>query len=164
MKRAVSITKNIEMNQEFYFASPFTKFKIDEIYNSHYTGSPLWNLFGNEALQFESYYNRAVKIVFDLLYATHRHLIEPITGHSHVRLTLASRFLGFMDQIKKSQKIIPKPLLSYIQCDVRSKTGYNLRKIMLQTDKLNGSELKKKTYPSRSTTPPQLKTNGRKIW
>ena len=66
VKRAVAITKNIEMNQEFYFASPFTKFKINEIYNSHYTGSPLWNLFGNQALQFESYYNRAVKIMFDL--------------------------------------------------------------------------------------------------
>ena len=81
--------------------------------------------------------------MFDLPYATHRHLIEPITGHSHVRLTLASRFLGFMDQIKKSQTIIPKMLLSHIQCDVRSTTGYNLRKIMLQTDKLNVSELRK---------------------
>ena len=81
--------------------------------------------------------------MFDLPYATHRHLIEPITGHSHVRLTLASRFLGFMDQIKKSQTIIPKMILSHIQCDVRSTTGYNLRKIMLQTDKLNVSELKK---------------------
>ena len=84
--------------------------------------------------------------MFDLPYATHQHLIEPINGQSHVRLTLASRFLGFMDQIKKSHKIIPKMLLSHIQCDVRSTTGYNLRKIMLQTDKLNVSELRKDSW------------------
>ena len=81
--------------------------------------------------------------MFDLPYATHRHLIEPITGHRHVRLTLVSRFLGFIEQIRRSQKIIPKMLLSQIQCDVRSTTGCNLRKIVLQTDKLSVSDLKK---------------------
>ena len=143
VKKAVTITKNIELNMEFHFASPFTKFEINKIYNTHYTGSPLWDLFGEEALQFESCYNKSVKIMFDLPYATHRHLIEPITGHRHVRLTLVSRFLGFIEQIRRSQKIIPKMLLSQIQCDVRSTTGRNLRKILLQTDKLSVSDLKK---------------------
>jgi hypothetical protein len=127
IKRAVFATKNIELNNEFYFASPFTKFRINGIYNTHYTGSPLWNLFSDEALRFESCYNRAVKIMFNLRLATHRHLIEPVTGHKHVRIILVSRFLGFIDQIRNSQKIIPKILLSHIQHDVRSTTGLNLR-------------------------------------
>ena len=143
IKRAVFATKNIELNNEFYFASPHTKFQINQIYNTHYTGSPLWNLFSDEALKFESCYNKAVKIMFDLPLATHRHLIEPVTGHRHVRITLASRFLGFIDQIRKSQKIIPKMLLSHIQHDVRSTTGLNLRKIMLQTKKVNVNDLTK---------------------
>ena len=141
IKRAACITKNIELNREFHFSTAETKFKINQIYNSHYTGSPLWNLFDAECLQFESSYNRSVKIMYDLPLATHRHLIEPITKHQHVRKTLASRFLGFIDQIKKSPKLIPRILLSQIQNDVRSTTGQNLRKLLLQTDKLNVEHL-----------------------
>lgn len=143
IKRAVCATKNIELNQEFYFADPYTKFRINQIYNSHYTGSPLWNLFDAEAVQFESTYNKSVKIMFDLPLATHRHLIEPITNQKHVRIILVSRFLGFIDQIRKSEKIIPKMLLNLIKCDVRSTTGLNLRNIMLQTDKLSVDNLRK---------------------
>ena len=73
----------------------------------------------------------------------HRHLIETVTGHKHVRKILASRFLGFIEQIRKSQKIIPKMLLSHIQHDVRSTTGLNLRKIMLQTSKTSVNDLRK---------------------
>ena len=143
IKRAVCATKNMEINREFYFASSETKFKINLIYNTHYTGSLLWNLFNDEAIQFERTYNKSVKIMFDLPWATHRHLIEPITNQRHVRITLISRFLGFIDQIKRSQKIIPKMLLSHIMQDVRSTTGLNLRKIMLQTDKLSVAQLSK---------------------
>jgi hypothetical protein len=143
IKRATCVNKNIKLNQEFYFADSQTKLKINQIYNSHYTGSPIWNLFDAEAIHFESSYNKSVKIMFDLPFATHRHLIEPVTNQKHVRLTLVSRFLGFMDQIKKSQKLIPKMLLSHIQYDVRSTTGQNLRKIMLQTNKLSVDQLKK---------------------
>ena len=87
IKRAVCATKNMEINREFYFASSETKFKINGIYNSHYTGSPLWNLFNDEGIQFESTYNKSVKIMFDLSWATHHHLIEPITNQRHVRIT-----------------------------------------------------------------------------
>ena len=81
--------------------------------------------------------------MFDLPLATQRHLIKPVTGHKHVRIILVSRFLGFIDQIRNSQKIIPKMLLSHIQHDVRSTTGLNLRKIMLQTNKVSVNDLRK---------------------
>ena len=76
--------------------------------------------------------------MYDLPYATHRHLIEPVTNARHVRNTLISRFLGFIEQI-----IIPKLLLSQIMYDVRSTTRYNLRMIMLQTNKLSVAQLSK---------------------
>ena len=143
IKRACYVNKNIELNQEFYFADARTKFKINEIYNSHYTGSPLWNLFNEEAIRLESSYNKSVKIMFDLPIGTHRHLIEPITKQKHLRITLLSRFMGFIEQIKKSEKLIPKMFLSHIMSDVRSTTGLNLRNILLQTNKLSVDELKK---------------------
>ena len=160
IKRAVCATKNFELNQEFYFANPQTKLKINQIYNTHYTGCPLWNLFDAEAVQFESTYNKSIKLMFDLPLATHRHLIEPITGQSHVRIILVSRFLGFIDQIRNSHKTIPKMLLSHIRCDVRSTTGVNLRKIMLQTDKLSVDQLNKDDISSLSYHP----TSPENIW
>ena len=105
VKRAVYINKCIELNQEFYFADPFTKLKICEIYNGHYTGSPLWDLFGSEAVHLESSYNRNVKIVFDLPLATHRNLIEPVTRRRHLRII---RFKSFIEQLKKLAKLILK--------------------------------------------------------
>ena len=92
-KNAQYVAKNIELNQEFSFAHPNTKLKINQIYNSHYSGSPLWNLFGRGSLSIESSYNRSVKVMFDLPYATHRSLIEPLTASSHVKLILIKRFL-----------------------------------------------------------------------
>ena len=94
--------------------------------------------------------------MYDVPLATHRHLIEPITNQRHVRLTLVSRFLGFIDQIKTSQKIIPKMLLSLIKYDVRSTTGLNLRKILLQTEKLDVDSLCKDDCSSLSYHPTPL--------
>jgi hypothetical protein len=110
IKRATFVNKNIELKQEFHFADPKTKFKINQIYNSHFTGSPIWNMFSAESLRFESSYNRSVKIMFDLPYATHRHLIKTITEAKHLRTILVSRFPGFIEQIRKSDKIMPRLL------------------------------------------------------
>ena len=45
------------------------------------------------------------------------------------------RFLGFLNQIRKSSKKITSHILSEILSDVRSTTGSNMRKIMLLTDR-----------------------------
>ena len=45
MKRGIYIQRNCELNQEFSHCDPMTKMKTNHIYNSHMTGSPLWNLF-----------------------------------------------------------------------------------------------------------------------
>jgi hypothetical protein len=54
VKRANYIDKNIELNQEFYFAHPSTKVNLNQIYNSHHSGSPLWDLFGQGAASIEA--------------------------------------------------------------------------------------------------------------
>ena len=48
-KRARFIQTNNEICQEFNFAHPDTKATLDWIYNSHFTGSPIWvfNLEGS---------------------------------------------------------------------------------------------------------------------
>ena len=64
VKRAVYITKNKELNQEFYFSHPETKFEVNKIFNTNYTGSLLWNLFSDEAVKLESSYKENLRSSF----------------------------------------------------------------------------------------------------
>ena len=91
VKRENYVTTNVELNKEFYFSRPDTKFNINQIYNSHYTGSPLWNLFSPEVMQLEGSYNKSIKLIFDVPFDTHRNLIEPISGTTHVKIVLQKR-------------------------------------------------------------------------
>ena len=141
VKNACYIQKNMELNQEFYFAHPETRFRINQIYNSHYSSSPLWDLFGNGARKIESSYNRSVKIMLGLPYNTHRCLIEPLTNSMHVKRVLIKRFLSFLDMITKSSKQAIKMLLETAKHDVRSVTGRNMREIMLLTGKISVNEV-----------------------
>ena len=48
IKRAQFVQKSCELQQEFSFAHPNTKIQINNIFNCHFTGSPLWDLSSNE--------------------------------------------------------------------------------------------------------------------
>ena len=39
------------LNQEFHYAHPLTKVKINNIFNTHFYGSQLWDLFSVEAIR-----------------------------------------------------------------------------------------------------------------
>ena len=143
VKNAMYIEKNIQLNQEFYFAHPATKLLVNRIYNTHFSGSPLWNLFGSGAIKIESSYNRSVKIMLDLPFPTHRKLIEALTEVKHVKKVLISRFLGFMEKITSSSKHAIKMLMDTSKKDVRSVTGGNYRNIMLLLGKTSIEDVKK---------------------
>ena len=78
IKKARYVSRNIELNQEFYFSTAETRMTINEVYNSSWFGSVLYNLYGVEAVKLESSYNRSIKIMMDLPFGTHRALIEPL--------------------------------------------------------------------------------------
>ena len=134
-KRAQYITKNNELIQEFSFSHPDAVMRVNQIYNTHFTGSPLWDLFSTEAVKLENTWNKSVRLMMDVPISTHRNLIEPISRYPHLRKVLIKRFLKFLDQIRRSSKMVPKLLLTVIQNNVRSTTGSNLRNILLQTAK-----------------------------
>ena len=134
---------NNSLCQEFYFAHPESKVKVNNIYNGHWTGSQLWRFGSTELQKLEGTYkyNRSIKIMFDLPLATHRYFIEPLTGLPHVRRILASRFLKFINMIRSSDKKAVVELLDLVQSDVRTTTGHNLRSIMLEAGRHHIGEL-----------------------
>ena len=136
-KRCQYITKNNDILQEFFSSHPESLLKVNQIYNTHFTGSALWKLFCEDSTRMESVWNKSVKLMMDLPLSTHRRLIEPLSDSLHISKILVKRFLGFLSQIEKSGKFIAKQLLNVVKFDVRSTTGFNLRKIMLCGQKTN---------------------------
>ena len=142
VKRAQFIDKNCEINQEFYFAHPDTRFKLNRIYNGHFTGSPMWYLFCKESEMLENSFNVSFRATYDLPRSTHRYFVEAVTNQKHVKSVLIKRFLSFIDQIQRCPKDIVRHLLSLIKYDVGSVTGSNPRNIMQLLNKDTIHDLK----------------------
>ena len=143
-KRAQYISKNNEIRQEFQFCHPLAQFHVNQIYNSSFTGSPIWNLFCRESEMLEKSWNTSVRVMFGLPFNTHRYFIQPVSGKKHLKNILLSRFLSFLVQIKKTCKKLPGYLLDMIKQDVRSTTGANLRNIMRLVGKDKIEDVEKK--------------------
>lgn len=91
----------------------------------------------------ESTYNRAIKIMFDLPWGTHRYLLEPLTGQPHISRILIQRYLSFIVRIENSKKGALRTLLNIVKKDSRTVTGSNLRFIMLLANKNTIEEVTK---------------------
>ena len=120
-KMAKYIDRNCNINEEFNFAHPSTKIKINSIFNCHFSGSQTWNLFSKEALTFESTYNRSVKVMAELPFSTHRYLIEAVTDSRHMKIKLIRDYLGFIRRIKESPKFVLRQLYQLVKYDVTIK-------------------------------------------
>ena len=91
----------------------------------------------------ENSWNVSFRRMYDLPYQTHRNLVEPVSGQPHLKKLLIKRFLSFIEQIQKSDKVLPKQLLRLIQSDTRSITGCNVRKILLLVKKSKVEDITK---------------------
>ena len=80
IKTAQYISKNIDINQELHFAAASTKLKVNNIWNTHFSGSPHWNLLSPGAERFVGSYNQSMKCMLNLPLGTHRFLLEPLSG------------------------------------------------------------------------------------
>ena len=129
-KRAQYIQRNNELMQEFSYANSTTKTKINSIYNSHFTGSVLWDLFGHEAQMIYNTWNSSIRNMFRLDRTTHRYLIEPVSRTPHIKISLLKRFMNFTNKLMCSRKTVAKNLFKIIRHDCRRTTGRNLRKII----------------------------------
>ena len=56
-KRATYINRVNELNQEFYFVNSSTKIMINNIFNSSFYSSQIWDLFSDEAIRLEKSWN-----------------------------------------------------------------------------------------------------------
>ena len=140
-KRAIFINRVNELNQEFYFAHPLTKVRINNVFNSYFYGSPLWNLFGKEADRLEKSWNVAQRILMGLPRNSHRYFIEPLSNTQHIRHSLFRRYIKFVNSIKSSEKVVLRKMFNTVKQDCRSTTGMNLRNLMKKMGRSTVDEL-----------------------
>ena len=152
-KRAQYITRNNELLQEFSFAHPSTKCLINNVFNTHFNGSSLWNLFNNASEKLEKSWNVSQRLIFSLPRETHKYLIEPVSETQHIKQSLMKRFSRFSNMISGSKKNAMRNLYNNVSQDCQSTTGYNLRRIMLHSD-LTHNKGKYKDQPPYYAAPP----------
>ena len=140
-KRAIYISRVNELMQEFHFAYPLVKVKINNIFNSYFYGSSLWDLFGTEATRLEKSWNVSQRIMLKLPYNSHMYFVEPLSETTHIIFCLYGRFLKFVDSISKSEKKALKNMLDHVKYDCRTTTGSNLRRMMILAGKTSVHEL-----------------------
>ena len=111
------------------------KMKLNNIYNSHFTGSQCWDIFSDGSSKLEASWNRSVKIVHNLPWSTHRNLIVPISQKPHMKTLLMMRMMRFVNKLAISKKPVLRQLLRLTMNNTQSVTGRNLRGILLETSK-----------------------------
>ena len=153
-----------ELIQEFHFAHPLTKIKINNIFNTHFYGSQLWDLFSEEAVRLEHTWHISQRKLLSIPRNTHRYFIEPLTETKPIKFALLKRFVNFVNNLAKSTKMVIKNMVSCVKYDCRSTTGHNLRKIMLLVNKTNVDEITTDDFRSQIYNVSRMLENGRLTW
>ena len=134
-KRACYIQRNNELMQEFSFTHSSTKAFINKVFNTHFYGSVVWNLFAKETDMLYNTWSVSIRKMFGLDRRSHRYLIEPISDMQHIKMALMQRFIGFTEKLLSSRKAVLRNAFNRFKMDCRCTTGANLRAIMLECDK-----------------------------
>lgn len=74
-KRAQYINRVNELSQEFYFAHTLTRVMINNIFNTSFYGSQIWDLFSQESERVEKTWNISQRIILRIPRASHRYFI-----------------------------------------------------------------------------------------
>ena len=115
-----------QIQQKFGPYDPKLTLKLVSVYSTSMYGSSLWQLNSEEHQKLCRSWNTAVKIIWDLPYATHTKLLEEICPVPHLESLLYSRYIGFADSISNSNKGILRLLFSNCAYNWQSVTGQNL--------------------------------------
>ena len=132
-KRARFIERNCELNQEFSFAHPEVKTKLNRIYNRSFPGSVLWDMTSSNAKMIVNSWSVAVRHMWNLPLNAHRYLIEQLSG-THARTMLICQYVKFLRSIKKSPKLAVQLLFQKLCANVNTVTGRNIRYVLDATN------------------------------
>ena len=103
-KRAQYVAKTNELMQEFHYAHPSTKTMLSNVFNTHFYGAPLWDLFSSSFERLEKTWNTSHRLMLSLPRETHKYMIEPLSKRQRMIFSLRKRLLKFVACVAQSEK------------------------------------------------------------
>ena len=91
--------------QEFHYAHPSTKTMLNNVFNTHFYGAPLWDLFSSSFERLEKTWNTSYRLMLSLPPETHKYMIEPLSKRQHIICSLRKHFLKFVACVAQSDKV-----------------------------------------------------------
>ena len=133
-KRASFISTVYSLNQEFAFATPEIRLKMCHLYNTAFYGSNCWEFSSDQFAKFSKTWNVNLRILYDLPFDTHCWVVEELSGGKHFKQMIYSRFLKYLSVLRKNKRSFIRTLYTIVQADVRTLTGSNIRRVLLDTN------------------------------
>lgn len=131
IKRARYVERNVELGQEFDFAHPEVKCKINRVYNSSFPGSILYDFTSDSVRKLLNSWSVSVRHMWNLPTDSHRYLIEQLGGE-HAYSMIYLRFVKFLQNVQRSEKVAVQFVLRRVLQNVNTITGRNIRHIQDQ--------------------------------
>ena len=113
--------------------APEVYISLIKIYLLHLYGAPLWDIFGEGSKTLWVAWNRIVKQLFDLPFATHTNLLPAISGVDHIQLTVIKRFSKFYEKLWDTRNRLLRNLFHQQHRDLRSCFGKNCNELRVMT-------------------------------
>ena len=130
-KRAIFIDRCMNLNQELYSYPPKIRLKMCKIYNTHFTGSALWNFSSKYFTQLCNSWNVNARVMFDIPQNTHCWIVEELT-ECHARQMIFARYINFIRALANNKRASIRALFKTVSMSVQSITGSNIRRILLE--------------------------------
>ena len=128
-KRGKFIGKIHSLLQEFHYADPSVLLRILNTHVTSFYGSNLWDLYSKEVIKIFSSWNITVRNIFKLPRTTHRYFIEAVSGSSHTKTMMCTRFVKFVETMKTCPKLSVRYLINLVCDDRRTLVGRTLDRI-----------------------------------
>ena len=100
----------------------------------NFSGFPCWSFVSETFNQLMNSWNVNLRVIFDLPYGTHSHLVDSLTDGKHARKMIYTRYLKFLKSLATNRRPALTALLRIVTETRRSWTGQNIRKILLDTN------------------------------
>ena len=140
-KRGIFIGKTNSLLQEFHYASPYVLMTLLHSYACNIYGSNTWDLFSVDCQRLFTSYNVAVRNIHKLPRATHRYLLEPLTGSPHLYTLLLARYTTFVRSLLSNEAFEVRFMANLCLTDMRTVTGKSVAKISSMCNNANISNL-----------------------
>ena len=125
-----------DLNNQFETLPSECQIKLLRIFNSHFTGSCLWNFSSEIVRKLFNSWNVNLRMVLDLPINTHNYVVESLSGGKNAKQLIFSRYVNFINSLENSKRPALVALLKLAKNDVQSVVAVSYTHLTLPTKRI----------------------------